>query len=209
VDGSGELNKKEAEPPLFLLAAGKYVALALIALSAGIGAAVLFADLTARNAGTPALTEDQTTSRLIRLPEPQSIPNIAFKDAEGRTASLSDWRGRMVLLNLWATWCAPCKTEMPSLDRLQAKLGGKGIAVVALSTDRGGAKEPAEFFAREGITHLKVYNDDTGEAAIRMKAAGLPLSIVLNENGQEVARLVGPADWDSPEMMAQLQTLSR
>ena len=201
------MNRKEAEPPLFFPAAGKYAFLAVLALSAGIGAANLFFGLTARNAATPAHVEDQASNRLIRHSEPQTIPDIAFKDADGHTARLSNWRGGMVLVNLWATWCAPCKTEMPSLDRLQAKLGTKGIAVLALNTDRGGPKEPAEFFARQGITHLQVYNDETGEAAIRMKAAGLPLSIVLNENGQEIARLSGPAEWDSPEMIARLQAL--
>jgi hypothetical protein len=74
-----------------------------------------------------------------------------------------------------------------------------------LSTDRGGVKEPAAFFAKEGITNLKLYNDDSGDAIMQMKAAGLPLTVVMNESGQEIARLVGPADWDSPEMIAQLE----
>lgn len=98
---------------------------------------------------------------------------------------------------------------MPSLDRLQAKLAGRNVVVLAISTDRGGPDAPAEFFARQGITHLKLYNDDTGAAAIRMKAAGLPVTVVVNENGQEIARLVGPANWDSPEIMAQLEAFQR
>ena len=105
-------------------------------------------------------------SKFTRHAEPQAVPDIAFNDADGRQVRLSDWRGQLVLLNIWATWCAPCKAELPSLDRLQAKLGGKGFTVLALSTDRGGPKAPAQFFSREGITHLKVFNDKTGEAAI-------------------------------------------
>jgi len=112
-----------------------------------------------------------------------------------------------VLLNLWATWCAPCKTEMPSLDRLEATLGGGDFAVVALSVDRGGLKEPAAFFARQGISRLKLYNDVTGEASIRVKAPALPLTLVLNEKGEEIARFLGPADWDAPNRVAELQAL--
>ena len=143
--------------------------------------------------------------RFTRHAEPQIVPDIAFNDADGRPVRLSDWRGQLVLLNIWATWCGPCKTEMPSLDRLQAKLGGKEFTVLALSTDRGGLTAPAQFLAREGLTHLKVFNDSTGEAAIRMKEPGLPATIVLNGNGQEIARLFGPMEWDSPEMIAQLE----
>ncbi len=206
--GGGEPGTKEAKPPLFLPNAAKYLVIAVLAASAGMAGALLFAGSSVKNAAKPATSaEDRVTGRLIRHAGPMTVPDLSFKDAEGHAVSLSDLHGRMVLLNLWATWCAPCKTEMPSLDRLQAKLGGSKFAVVALSTDRGGPKQPAEFFARQGITHLKLYNDQTGEAATLMKAAGLPLTVVLNENGQEVARLVGPADWDSPEIIAQLESL--
>jgi len=112
----------------------------------------------------------------------------------------------MVLLNLWATWCAPCKMEMPSLDRLRAKMGD-GIAVIALSVDRGGLQAPAAFLSSQGITRLQLYHDKTGEAVGLLKAAGLPTTLVLNEKGEEIARLIGPADWDGAGILAELDAL--
>ncbi len=203
-----ELNRKEAEPPLFTRKTAKYTVLAVLALSAGMLAVALLPEITAKIEALRSADVQDPLCRLTRHTEQLAVPDIAFNDAEGRKVRLSDWRGQMVLLNLWATWCAPCKTELPSLDRLQAKLGGKEFTVLAVSTDRRGPKAPAEFFGREGITHLKPYNDDTGDAAILMKAAGLPLTIVLNENGQEIARLFGSVDWDSPKVIAQLQAWS-
>jgi thiol-disulfide isomerase/thioredoxin len=203
--GGGELNTKEAEPPLFLGRAAKYVAVAVLAASAGIAAAMLFPGMTDKLKAFRAAYLQDPVSRFTRHAEPQIVPDIAFNDADGRQVRLSDWGGQLVLLNLWATWCGPCKTEMPSLDRLQAKLGGREFTVLALSTDRGGPKLPAQFFSKEGITHLKVFNDNTGQAAIHMKGPGLPLSIVLNEKGLEIARLFGPMEWDTPEMLAQFE----
>ena len=197
MDGGRDLNRKRA--PL------KYAALAVLALSAGIAAAMLFPGVGGKLRDFRAAYLQDPLNKFTRHAEPQVVPDIAFNDADGRPVRLSDWRGQLVLLNIWATWCGPCKAEMPSLDRLQAKLGGKEFTVLALSTDRGGPQAPAQFFSRESITHLKVFNDKTGEAAIRMKEPGLPLSIVLNEEGQEIARLFGPMEWDSPEMIAQLE----
>lgn len=178
----------------------------MLALSAGMGAGLFFAGEIGRSERTSPST-DLATGKLIRLAAPQRVADLAFRDAEGKTRHLSEWRGRTVVLNLWATWCAPCKTEMPSLDRLKAKLDGDTFAVVALSLDRGGIGESAAFFERQSISCLELYNDATGEASIRLKAPALPLTVVLNHTGEEIARFIGPADWAAPERVAELQAL--
>jgi thiol-disulfide isomerase/thioredoxin len=184
-----------------------YGAIGVLALASGVIAAFLLT-----SGGRDLVREERPAAespprKLVHLGAPERIADLVFSDAEGKPRRLSEWRGRMVLLNLWATWCAPCKMEMPSLDRLEAKLGGDGFAVVALSVDRGGPEKPAAFFASEGLTRLKLYNDATGEAARRVGAAGLPLTAILNGDGEVVARLIGPTHWDSPDMIAQLEAL--
>ncbi len=206
---SGDTNRKEAKPPLFLATTGFYAALAGIALSAGIAAGVLFAGPARDRASSPvASAKDSVSAKFIRPSSASPIGDLVFADASGQARRLSEWRGRTVILNLWATWCAPCKTEMPSLDRLQEKLAGRNVAVVALSTDRTGLKEPASFFASQGIRHLELFNDQPGEATTRLRAAGLPTTIILDGNGQEIARLVGPAEWDSPEVISQIEAMA-
>jgi thiol-disulfide isomerase/thioredoxin len=181
----------------------KYSFLGALALTAGMFAAVAFVGA----AGERARVSFPDAGKFVRPAAPQRAPDVTFADAEGKTRRLSEWKGRTVVLNFWATWCTPCKTEMPSLDRLEGMLGGGDFSVVALSLDRDGLKAPAAFFARQGIARLKLYNDATGEAGLRLKAAGLPLTVVLNEKGEEIARFLGPAEWDSPETIAELQAL--
>jgi thiol-disulfide isomerase/thioredoxin len=175
------------------------------ALAAGMLAGALFAG----GAGDGSRVSFPDAGKFVRLATPQRVPDLLFTDAEGKTRRLSEWRGRTVVLNLWATWCAPCKMEMPSLDRLEGMLGGGNLSVIALSLDRGGMKEPAAFFARQGISQLKLYNDASGEAGLRLAAAGLPLTVVLNEKGEEIARFLGPAEWDAPERISELGALLR
>lgn len=147
--------------------------------------------------------------KLIRHGQPKAVPELSFMDADGKERKLAEWRGQAVLLNFWATWCAPCKLEMPALSRLQAQLGSNSFTVLTLSMDRSGPKLPRAFLQQAGITNLPLYNDDTGEAVLKIEAGGLPATLLINAQGQEIARLLGPAEWDSPEAIDVLKALLR
>ena len=134
-------------------------------------------------------------------PAPKPVPEIQFQDSEGKTLTLADFRGKLVLLNLWATWCLPCRHEMPTLDRLQAELGGPDFQVLALSMDRGGFEAIAKFYDEVGVKHLAMYLDSSMEAASTLGAVGLPTTLLIDRDGREIGRLVGPAEWDSPDMV--------
>jgi thiol-disulfide isomerase/thioredoxin len=139
--------------------------------------------------------------------EPKPAPDLTFLDAEGNEVRLADFQGEVVVLNLWATWCAPCRREMPSLDRLQAKYGGAGLEVIALSLDRGDVAKVREFFEELEITSLAVYHDPTARAGRELGAPGLPTTVVMDRAGREVGRLLGPAEWDSEEALAVIKAL--
>lgn len=139
--------------------------------------------------------------------EPRPIPPIGFKDGDGRDYDLDDWRGRIVLLNIWATWCPPCRHEMPTLDRLQDQLGGERFEVVALSIDRAGVGVVRSFFEETGVRRLRLFIDETGDSVRELGAFGLPTTLLIGPRGNELARLVGPAEWDTPEMIAFLETV--
>jgi len=133
--------------------------------------------------------------------EPRSLAPIEFEDGAGRTLTLADFRGRIVVLNLWATWCPPCRSEMPTLDRLQGELGGPAFEVIALSVDRAGMEVVDEFFTEIGVEHLQRYIDPSMRALPRLAVAGLPTTLIVDRDGRELARLVGEADWASEEML--------
>lgn len=137
--------------------------------------------------------------------EPKTLPEVAFQDGEGKARTLAIFEGKVVLLNLWATWCAPCRHEMPTLSRLQERLGGPEFEVVALSVDRAGAKVVREFYDALGLENLALYVDPSMKATRSLSAIGLPTTLLLDRQGREVGRLVGPAEWDSPEAMALVQ----
>jgi thiol-disulfide isomerase/thioredoxin len=139
--------------------------------------------------------------------EPKPAPDLTFLDAEGNEVRLADFQGEVVVLNLWATWCAPCRREMPSLDRLQAKYGGAGLKVIALSLDRGDVAKVREFFEELEITSLAVYHDPTARVGRELGAPGLPTTVVMDRAGREVGRLLGPAEWDSEEALAVIKAL--
>lgn len=138
---------------------------------------------------------------------PQPLPDIAFANERGDALTLDRWRGKIVLLNVWATWCGPCREEMPTLDRLQASLGGKHFDVVALSIDRGGVGVVRRFFDEIGIKHLGIFIDETMKASRDLRILGLPATLLIGPNGQELGRLIGPAEWDTPEMIAFFETV--
>ncbi|WP_077294853.1 TlpA family protein disulfide reductase [Roseibium algicola] len=137
---------------------------------------------------------------------PRPLPEIKFEDGNGQALTLADLRGKTVLLNIWATWCVPCREEMPTLDALEAELGGPVFEVVALSVDRAGPDVVRNFYAEIGIEHLGLYIDATMRASFDLQAPGLPTTLLIDSEGRELGRLVGSAEWDTPEMIALLNT---
>lgn len=139
----------------------------------------------------------------LKMPKP--VPALRFVDGESREMGLEAFRGKTVLLNIWATWCVPCRLEMPALDRLQAKLGGTDFQVVPLSIDREGLPTVKAFYQKFGLKALGVYVDQTGKAAQELGTAGIPTTLLVDRDGNEIGRTVGPAEWDSDEVMQALQ----
>ena len=139
------------------------------------------------------------------LATPRPLLELRFTDAGGRKLTLGDFRGRLVLLNLWATWCVPCRKEMPALDRLQARLGGPGFEVVALSIDRKGVSAVQPFYKELGLKALRIYVDQSGEAADKLGAPGIPTTLLISREGRELGRVLGPAEWDGPPVEAMVR----
>lgn len=129
----------------------------------------------------------------------RDMPPLRFTDENGAATSLAALRGRVVLLNVWATWCVPCREEMLTLDRLQAALGGPHFEVVTTSIDAGGLPVVQAFFQQVGVKHLRAYLDTFHEAAAL--AIGIPLTLLIDRDGREAGRKLGPATWDDPDVM--------
>jgi thiol-disulfide isomerase/thioredoxin len=134
--------------------------------------------------------------QFIAADPPRPAPELAFDDGTGKTVTLADFRGRVVLVNLWATWCEPCVREMPALDRLEAAMGSKDFAVILVSQDRGGAHVVEPFFAKLGLTSLRTYLDPKGIVGRGFGVRGLPTTILLDRDGAELGRTEGGTDWD-------------
>jgi thiol-disulfide isomerase/thioredoxin len=134
---------------------------------------------------------------------PLRLPNLAFTDADGKPKKLSDWHGRTVLVNLWATWCVPCRKEMPALDSLQTRLGGADFEVVAVNIDTRDPEKPRNFLKQANLTRLSYFSDPKAEVFQDLKAVGralgMPTSVLVDGEGCEIATIAGPADWASDD----------
>jgi thiol-disulfide isomerase/thioredoxin len=130
---------------------------------------------------------------------PEALPEVKFQDGTGKERTLADWNGKVVLLNLWATWCLPCRKEMPALDRLQKELGSERFEVVAVSVDRKGADASKKFLDETQVENLKLYVDQTTRMTSDLKVIGLPATLLIDGQGREIGRLLGPAEWDSED----------
>jgi len=146
---------------------------------------------------TPSRAPALRAPSMNMLTEPRALPPLDIRDAEGKPVSLDRFHGKVVLLNLWATWCGPCRTEMPALDRLQAKLGGPRFEVVALSTDVGGVKAVREFYGSLTLQSLAVYIEGEGNVLKELDVPGIPTTLLIDADGREIGRYVGAADWES------------
>lgn len=161
-------------------------------------------------AGLPARQGLAAGSGLSRLREgvAELPPGLVMQDAEGQDRSPADFAGKGLVLNLWATWCAPCVAEMPALDRLAALVAADGIRVVPLSSDRGGRNAVQGFYERTGVRNLGIWLDPRGAAARALGARGLPTTIIIDRAGRERARLEGDAAWDAPDLVAAVRRLT-
>ncbi|MFN4090847.1 MAG: TlpA family protein disulfide reductase [Alphaproteobacteria bacterium] len=176
----------------------KTIGLVVATLIAAVAAIVLvFQFVASEPSERPPIAG--TVSGFVLADRPAPAPAITFTDGDGAEMTLADFRGKVVLVNLWATWCAPCVKELPDLDRLQAVLGGEDFEVLALSSDRGGAETVRPFLERLGIHRLAVYLDPPSAATRAFRPRGLPTSILIDAEGREVGRLEGIAEWDAPE----------
>jgi thiol-disulfide isomerase/thioredoxin len=173
------------------------------------GAALLVLSLRpARIEKVPQAPAPSVASRNLgqftALPAPLPAPTLAFTTRDGATKQLADFKGKLVLVNLWATWCGPCVEEMPSLQRLQAQLGDK-LTILAISEDRQGETVVAPFLQKNGIQHLAIFLDPKSAATNEFAAQGLPSSYLIARDGTIVGKEEGGATWDSAEMLAKLQ----
>jgi thiol-disulfide isomerase/thioredoxin len=137
--------------------------------------------------------------------QPRPVPDLTFLDGSGNRKTLGEWRGRMVLLNLWATWCVPCRKEMPALDGLQARLGGPRFQVVAINIDTRDPEKPKAWLREAGVDRLAYYADPSAKVFQDLKAVGwafgMPTTLLIDPEGCEVGVLAGPAEWTSEDAL--------
>lgn len=146
--------------------------------------------------------------KLALAESPQPVPQVAFTDAQGQEHRLGDWAGKHVVVNFWATWCAPCRKELPALDALNRDLGGETFEVVTIAVGRNPQPAIERLFAELEVRHLPVYLDSRMELARAMGVLGLPVTVILDAQGREIARMTGDAEWDSDSARAIVRALT-
>lgn len=165
------------------------------------------AERSPSTASGPAETAPPNPHGLSVFDQPRPMSEIRFQDDQGHDLTLADFRGRVVLLNIWATWCVPCRKEMPTLDRLQARLGGKHFLVMALSIDRKGVEAVRAFYQEVGVKNLTIYLDPSGKGSHALAIPGVPTTLLIDGEGREVARKMGEAEWDSAEIVSLIERM--
>lgn len=178
----------------------KLVRLAVSVVAVALGATLVAQVVLDRPSAPPPPAEIAALGKWQPTAAGGPPVELAFTTGEGAPADLAGLRGRVVLVNLWATWCAPCIKEMPALDRLQAKLGGAEFQVVAIAVDRQGERIVRPFFEKLGLSRLALFLDPSNAASRVLDAKGLPITVLLDRDGRELGRVLGAADWDAPEL---------
>ena len=176
-----------------LLIAATTVASAVVLLFVGLEyGSQLLSPETAVRQPAPATGSTGSGNRLELsvFDQPHALPEVRFQDDQGRDLTLGDFRGRVVVLNVWATWCVPCRKEMPTLDRLQARLGGKDFLVVALSIDRKGAEAVRGFYQEVGVENLAIYVDPSGRGSRGLGLPGVPTTLLIDQEGRSYRRIL-------------------
>lgn len=139
--------------------------------------------------------------------KPEPLPDISFEDAKGNPVRLADFRGKVVLLNIWATWCGPCVEEMPSLAQTARRYASQGLVVVAVSEDRGGLDVVRSFFDKHSLSGLDIYIDKSTKLGSALHANGLPTTVMIGRDGKEIGRIEGGEDWTGAAAQKMLQGL--
>lgn len=188
--------KGQAAAVLVVLAVGLAAAQTLYKKEAGQGKPQAAADATA------AAPAGAGPANFVTHAAPRDLPELALRAADGTAASLEAFRGELLVVNYWATWCAPCRKEMPQLDALAGRYQGRGVRVIALSVDRGSADKPQAFLDGLGVKHLTRLYDPSYKSARSAGLIGLPTTLLVGRDGREIGRLAGEADWDAPAVHA-------
>jgi thiol-disulfide isomerase/thioredoxin len=178
--------------------------IAIFAMAAILVVGFLVIAVTALNKGDSGGLDSYARGemhRFTQIEDAPAQPAVAYSDADGGEVRLSDYRGQVILVNFWATWCGPCVEEMPALDRLQGELGGEDFQVVTVSLDRS-MDEVLEFFERMELENLPIIHDTNLASFSQIRTPGLPTSILYDRQGRELGRVTAPAEWDSEDAKA-------